>query len=271
MGEIGRLAWGSLRLRPYVFGFLGLYLAAAVATDGWRCAVAFTVLAWAVAFLAEWSSTRSGIPFGLYHYTGLTRGQELYLADVPFFDSLSFTFLGWASLGLARLLLGHPNATCHARGRGAMRLAVVSGFLMMWLDMVIDPLAVRGDRWFLGRIFYYPEPGVYFGVPLANFAGWALVGALTVALWLLVEPAIAGPGPASARARRRTPDPAVALYYLVVIFNLAITAWIGEGALFWAGVAGQAPLAALVVSCLTLRAEAGPPDGGGPARVVAAE
>lgn len=45
---------------------------------------------------------------------------------------------------------------------------------MMLLDVVLDPLAVQGDRWFLGRVFYYPGGGDYFGVPLVNFAGWAL-------------------------------------------------------------------------------------------------
>src|SRR5262249_61764865 len=59
-----------------------------------------------------------------------------------------------------------------------VKLAAVSGLLMMALDVVIDPLAVRGDRWFLGHIFYYPEGGPYFGVPLTNFAGWWIVGAL---------------------------------------------------------------------------------------------
>ena len=29
-----------------------------------------------------------------------------------------------------------------------------------------------GDRWFLGRMYYYPEGGIYFGVPLSNFVGW---------------------------------------------------------------------------------------------------
>src|SRR2546427_8097067 len=35
---------------------------------------------WPVAWLAEFASTRIGVPFGLYHYTGITRGRELYIA-----------------------------------------------------------------------------------------------------------------------------------------------------------------------------------------------
>src|SRR5262249_56354734 len=90
----------------YVFGLLGVCLAAAVAEHGWRRTLAFTGLAGGLAFAAEFASTRIGVPFGLYHYTGATRGQELYLANVPFFDPLSFTFLAYASLGVARLVLG---------------------------------------------------------------------------------------------------------------------------------------------------------------------
>ena len=105
---LGR-AWGSLLLRPYVFGFLAVYLLAATAAWGGRRAAAFTVWAGSLAFAAEWSSTRVGIPFGLYHYTGVTAGRELYVSNVPFFDPLSFTFLAYASLGLAGLLLGLPT------------------------------------------------------------------------------------------------------------------------------------------------------------------
>ena len=53
----------------------------------------------------------------------------------------------------------------------------MTGFLFAFIDMVIDPVALRGDRWFLGKIYYYPEPGVHFGVPFANYIGWAVVGA----------------------------------------------------------------------------------------------
>ena len=246
LAHLGALVGGSLVLRPYVFAFLAAYLAAAVAEWGWRRAVAFTGLAGGLAFAAEFASTRIGIPFGLYHYTGVTAGRELYLGNVPFFDPLSFTFLAYASLGTARRLV----RGCRRRGLAAPApLALASGLLMMWLDLVIDPLAVRGERWFLGRIFYYPDPGWYFGVPLANFAGWAVLGAAIVRLWLVLEPRLGGVPPSWAA---RLPGGGVVplgFYYLVLAFNLALTGAVAEAPLFWAGLAVHLPVAAAVVSC----------------------
>src|SRR5262249_14384327 len=115
--DVLRRTWGSLALRPYVFGFLAIYLIVAAAAWGWRRAVAFAGWAASLAFVAEWSSTRVGVPFGLYHYTGTSAGRELYLSNVPFFDPLSFIFLSYASLGLAGLFLGFgPAAGAPAHG-----------------------------------------------------------------------------------------------------------------------------------------------------------
>jgi len=214
MSDLLTLIVGTLTLRPYVAVFLAVYLAAASRDLGLRRALAFTGWAWAVAFLAEFSSTRTGIPFGLYHYTEATRGQELFLANVPFMDSLSFAFLAYAAFCLARLCLG--------RSRGAA-VVFLSGLLMMLLDVVIDPLAVRGDRWFLGQIFYYPDGGVHFGVPLSNFLGWAVVG------WVIIG------GFAWLTGEARHPRGGAALYYGVLAFNLAVTWWIGELLLLAAG------------------------------------
>ena len=212
------LVIGTLILRPYVFIFLGIFLIAGALDLGWRRAVLFGAIVGPVAWLAEFSSTRTGVPFGLYHYTGLTRGREIYVADVPLMDAASFPFLAYAAFCLARRALApwRPSRPT---------LALAAGLLMTALDVVIDPLAVRGDRWFLGRIFYYPAGGVYFGVPPSNFAGWALVGVVAVGFYLLV---------AGTHEGRRV-WPGVALYYAVLAFNLAVTAWIREWTLVGVG------------------------------------
>src|SRR5687767_1177228 len=88
----------TVLLRPYVFAFL----AAGWADLGWRRTLLFGACVWPLAWLAEAASTRVGIPFGFYHYTGLTRGQEIYVLDVPLMDSLSFTFLAYAAFCTAR-------------------------------------------------------------------------------------------------------------------------------------------------------------------------
>ena len=99
------LLLGTILLRPYVFGFLLAFLAAGRADLGWRAHPAFMGAVWPVAWVAEFASTRVGVPFGLYHYTETTRGRELFIANVPFFDSLSFVFLAYAAFCLARLVL----------------------------------------------------------------------------------------------------------------------------------------------------------------------
>lgn len=235
------LVLGTLLLRPYVFAFLAGFLAAGARDLGWRRTLLLGACMWPTAWIAEFSSVRTGVPFGLYHYTGTTRGQELFVADVPFMDSLSFTFLGYVAFTLARAALAR-------RRPSRVTLAVASGFLMMALDLVIDPLAVRGDRWFLGRIFSYPDGGLYFGVPLSNFAGWWLVGAVGVGAYLRVA---GGNGDTAGWGRL---GPGVALYYAVLGFNLAVTAWIGERALAGLGLGLHAVLA---LGILGLRRTAG--------------
>src|SRR4051812_42184476 len=103
MSVIGLLA-GTVLLRPYVFVFLLVYLAAAVTKLGWARTGAYTAVAWAVAHAAEFSSTRNGFPFGMYVYLDATRDRELWLANVPFFDSLSFSFLCYLGYSLGVLL-----------------------------------------------------------------------------------------------------------------------------------------------------------------------
>lgn len=219
---------GTFQLRPYVFGFLTFFVVAGLRDLGRARTVTFLLWGGAVALVAELVSTRVGIPFGLYHYTGDTRGAELFLGNVPFFSPLSFPFLAYAAFCLARRTLGPGWAATRA---GRVRMVALSGMLMMLLDVVIDPLAVRGGRWFLGHIFYYPDGGLYFGVPLSNFLGWLVVGWITIGgiVWAQGRRGFEGTDPGG-------PALGIALYYLVLAVNLSVTLWIGEELIAAAGI-----------------------------------
>ncbi|MFI5339655.1 MAG: carotenoid biosynthesis protein [Candidatus Methylomirabilales bacterium] len=244
MSDVPRLLLGSLLLRPYVFAFLLLHLLGVSALLGWRRTAGFTMITWGVALAAEHCSIRTGIPFGWYYYIPRTADRELWIAGVPFFDSLSFTFLLVASYGLGWFLLAgarpseRPAFVLEAKEPGALprpgraRHLILASLLFVLIDVIIDPVALRGDRWFLGQIYGYPEPGVYFGVPLANFLGWGVVGGTATALYHIWE--------------RRRPAMVVAdfdgwaalcpgLYFIVLVFNLAVTFVLGEWRLLLSG------------------------------------
>src|SRR3989454_10422655 len=134
-----KLLLATVVLRPYVFVFFAAFLLAGRADLGWRRTLFFGAWVWPLAWLAEFASTRIGVPFGLYLYTGTTRGQEVYVDNVPLMDSLSFTFLAYAAFCLARVVLAG-----RAVSRG--RLAIGSGLLMMLLDVVIDQIGRASGR-----------------------------------------------------------------------------------------------------------------------------
>ena len=203
-----------------------------------------------VAFGCEFSFTRTGIPFGWYVYTDSTRGQELYLSNVPVMDSLSFIYLLFGSYCLSLLFLSS------SRRQGSQLFIASTALRMSWpvlalsvlffvlIDVIIDPVALRGDRWFLGKIYYYPEPGAHFGVPIANYLGWALVALTALGLFRLVERRL---GDLSPDANKTGPLLlGAALYYGVVIFMLAMTFWIAEPLIGWSGLMLYLPVTGLL-------------------------
>ena len=234
--EFLNLLWGTVLLRPYVFVFLFFYLVISTINMGIVRSLSFTVLAYLVAFICEYSSTRNGFPFGFYTYIDTTRDQELWISNVPFMDSLSFSFLIYISYTLSLLLwapllkkgldirLGDIQPLKHS-----LRVIATASILCMLLDVIIDPAAFLGDRWFLGKIYFYRDEGEYFHIPLTNFAGWIFVAGVAISLFAILErwldkkirfqprfhlqaQALLGPG----------------IYFGVLTFNLSVTFYIGE-------------------------------------------
>ncbi len=250
----------TIVLRPYVFLFLAVFLFSASRLLGWRKTGLFFFITWITAFVCEFSSTRTGIPFGWYHYTGSTIGQELYLFNVPFMDSLSFTFLLYASYCLSLLfLLPARPVERHTRSFPSLRLLFdrdvrtswsvlgLTVVLFTFFDMIIDPVALRGDRWFLGRIYYYPDPGIHFGVPLGNYVGWAVVGLIALTIYFTMDRRLPSPSQQGDQPVTGKILLGCGLYYGVVIFNLMMTFWINEPLIGLAGIFIYLPITALAI------------------------
>jgi uncharacterized membrane protein len=258
--EVLSLLIGSLTLRPYVFLFLAISLVVSCIHLGYlRTAILF-FLSWGIAFLSEFSSTRNGFPYGYYEYLDGTRGVEVWIANVPLFDSLSYTFIAYGAYSTA-LLVYAPILRRGAdvqvvetyRLRQSLPVAVLTVVFFVCLDTVVDPLALRGSRWFLGQIFRYPEAGVYFGVPISNFAGWTLVGAAIILLFQRIDRLLVRCGWVSEAGVRSVPAKALwgpTLYYLLVLFSLTLTFMIDEPLLGWVGVFIFTPITVILIALL---------------------
>lgn len=256
---------GTILLRPYVFAFLAVYLVGASLQFGYRVTLLFLLVGYIIAFASEYSSIHWGFPYGDYFYIPETIDRELWVLGVPFMDSLSYVFLAVCSYATALFVLSpfqrlpskvRPSTTpgtsvpspspvsVPGRRLGPDRTLVLldgpqtrqgwapwllGAFLMVLLDVVIDPLALRGERWFLGKIYGYRNPGAYFGIPMSNFYGWLLVALVMIRVfqWLVAR---AGTFPGRIGIAR----PLLAtvwgpvLYACILLFNLAVTFAIGE-------------------------------------------
>jgi putative membrane protein len=264
-----KLLFSTVVFRPYVFVFLACYLFLAITHIGWKRTALFSVVAYLVAFICEWSSAvaGTGFPFGLYHYINTTGDRELWVAGVPFMDSLSFVFLSYVSWELSTLLLGRVEAglgdvrVLDADSvRGTWKSALLASFLMTYLDIIIDPVALQGDRWFLGKIYYYPEGGSYFGITIANFLGWFFVCLAIIRIFVRLERSIFKSGdraPSGVTDYRFKALGSVGLYFGVLGFNLFMTFWIGEIEL---GIVGIFIILPLILSILLALDKASSPE-----------
>jgi putative membrane protein len=227
MIEFLRLVYGTVIYRPYVYIFFICFLIFSLKHLRFLGTLSYLILSYLVAFACEFSATRNGFPFGKYVYLDGTRTRELWISNVPFWDSLSFVFLSyfsWIVAGSVRNPAHPSNSLFDAK------TAFLGGFLMMLLDLVIDPVALRGDQWFLGKIYYYPEGGFYFGVTLSNFVGWWFVGTVTLLSFKTVWQIFSKNRWNS--ISRTEGWGALGVYTGIFTFNLIMTAWIQNWELF---------------------------------------
>ncbi len=263
MDGILNIAVGTVIMRPYVFAFFAAYLVAAVTHLGWRKTILYTVVGYLISFASEVSSINTGFPYGWYYYIDATRDRELWIAGVPFFDSLSYVFLSYCSYATALLVVSPIKSwrwelvTLETRAiRRSFSVLFLGSLFQVFLDIIVDPVALQGRRWFLGQIYGYREAGVHFGVPLSNYLGWWLVSFLLVMALQIIDARV-GRGVERPAGIGNLPFRSLLgplLYLSVIAFNLTVTLVIGERLMALTGIFIYALPTAIVMVGIIRRA-----------------
>ncbi len=212
-GEKGR-AWGiSTGVVAQVAAVVAVLAVSWSAGRTLLAVVAVPILGWS----AEFVGSRTGIPFGRYHYTERLRPQ---IHRVPIAIPLAWLMMLPPSWAVAEALF--PDSSRLVR-------ALVAGYAFMAWDVYLDPLMVR---W---RFWEWDQDGSYLGIPLVNFLGWFLCA---VGISLVVDP------------------PPLLIEPLVLIYAVTWLLQAGGHFVFWrwpvSGLAGFAAMG-LVVIPLILR------------------
>ena len=137
-----------------------------------KAALAFLALA-TFGYAIETTGVATGLPYGTFYY-GDALGPKLF-GLVPYILPIS-----WAPLVLGAVAATAPKA---GYGRGAARSlgwVARSAVLLALIDGVLDPGAASLGFW------VWPEGGPYYGIPVSNYLGWILSGAVATALILVL-------------------------------------------------------------------------------------
>ena len=225
----------SLIHRPYVTGFMVFFTLFSVIEQGWLRTILWVVSSYLIALAAEWGSINHGIPFGDYQYHYDALQNDLVVWGVPFFDTISFSFLSFVSLSFATFFLLpivgrglNLSLKNNDQIRESWTALILGSFLMVVIDWIVDPVANLGEHWFLGKIYDYPAPGVHFGVTFANYCGWFVVALLTLSVncWISKKLRQAGLHRPDLEPRAGSAFFAPLFWFGIVGFQLGMTWWL---------------------------------------------
>ncbi len=133
-----------------------------------RGAVALLILS-VFGYAIEGLGVATGLPYGTFFYSEALGPKLFGLA--PYILPVSYVPLVIGAVAAT----GSPNAG----SRGILTWALKSALFLTLIDGVLDPGAASLGFW------VWPEGGPYYGVPVSNYLGWLISGALGSFLLLL--------------------------------------------------------------------------------------
>lgn len=112
----------------------------------------------------------TGFPYGFFSYTNKLGGS---VGVVPW--TVSF---GWVPLVIAAWSL--VQESIEKKNYGFIKKLFLGAIILMVFDVVLDPGAVAMNFW------EWHPPGLFYGVPLSNYAGWFFSGVIGLFIILVI-------------------------------------------------------------------------------------
>lgn len=178
----------------YVAFFFGFSFTHGFYTFGGKAISVFFVITALTTYVMEWLGTHFGIPFGHYYYTNQLGPL---LMDVPIVIPIQWFNMLYVCYIMANITLGRYGVKVGGSESGnfedtrrsvrfwqILLISVVVGLFMVSWDFINDPYMVGVGSW------VWTDPMEFFaltfyGIPLSNFLGWILTGAIAVFLFEL--------------------------------------------------------------------------------------
>ncbi len=112
----------------------------------------------------------TGFPYGFFTYTDKLGGS---VGVIPW--TVSF---GWVPLVIAAWTIAQERVK--KTGYELIKKIILGAFILMLFDVVLDPGSVALNFW------EWHPPGIFYGVPLSNYAGWIFSGIIGMLIITLI-------------------------------------------------------------------------------------
>ncbi len=128
----------------------------------WRGAWILPLSGSLIGYISEYLGVNYGFPFGHYEYEAF-KGVALLNVPIPI-------AVAWGMYLYTCYLAASPYAS-------GIRRLVLSAFLMVVLDLAVDPVMVELGIW------RWEHVGPWFGVPISNFVGWFVTSLIALLVY----------------------------------------------------------------------------------------
>ena len=129
-----------------------------------------------ISFFAEIIGSKTGYFFGGKYQYNIDNVPGYVFHGVPLLIPIAWFGIIYTGMNFCYLITGiqFPFDTF----TNNYFYIILSSFLVMLLDTILDPIAVDEKRW------RWDNPGMYYGVPILNFLGWFAVSIIILILFL---------------------------------------------------------------------------------------